>query len=657
MKTNEVYSQTTWWNGMRMFWREKQIMIAFHSNEPYKPNPDAGVAGVIDTLRLDALNSFLTMRGIQLSSFGPQQVARRTQSRDVGQQALEKPDAGTPETTNGHQSSPATGYNGENDDIIADLRKTTGKYLFPGPGGQGTLVVSYFNVDTLHTDYPMQEPESDYSDASITRRVVRLINSNLGQLRDDGKVPLLAAAPNWYSSGSPAGCTTTGGPGDPPCPVPSADECADRPGYWPITLQDLGASDLVHCDGEGVTIFVLDTMPGEVLADGQIPSQVTHAVTAAGAHNQLLQTLAAQMNTDTHPGTKPFVNVHYWELPPTMSGDTAYELGAGQDINGKPYGYAMPDHGLFVTGIVRDLASASTIEYMRVLDDFGVSTTDIIVARLEEIQQRIAPGGDLNGKPVVINLSLLIGPSDEQLPTLWFGKNALWNADQLGDLQRELESFKVPLHLVIQSLTANGAVVVAAAGNDSHRPQTSRRIGPRYPAAFPEVISVGAVDKQGNAASYSNYPTSLSQPNGIATYGGGIPTVNAFQNDQNVDALRGIYSSPRYPALDSTDPNPYYTVSNNHWAYWSGTSFATPIVSALAARTLQLTSGDVPAHLWAKHVQYLLTTADGQLELFKTVLNPQSELGVSMLLAEQGCQPVTSQPFAFAPAQETSQVG
>src|SRR5260370_28674972 len=50
------------------------------------------------------------------------------------------------------------------------------------------------------------------------------------------------------------------------------------------------------------------------------------------------------------------------------------------------------------------------------------------------------------------------------------------------------------------------------------------RVGPRYPAAFPEVISVGAVDGQGNATLYRDYPAAPPNHNGIATYGGGPST-------------------------------------------------------------------------------------------------------------------------------------
>lgn len=165
-------------------------------------------------------------------------------------------------------------------------------------------------------------------------------------------------------------------------------------------------------------------------------------------------------------------------------------------------------------------------------------------------------------------------------------------------------ALRSPLHHVIQSLTALGAVIVGSVGNDSDPRDTEMhmngaRMAARYPAAFPEVISVGAVDKDGNAAPYSNYPVAGS---GVATYGGGLPKpvhhAGAMTTATNIDALRGIYSSPVYPALSVDDPqHGYGNTHHNAWSYWSGTSFATPIISATAARILEhLQASNIPSH-------------------------------------------------------------
>jgi subtilisin family serine protease len=147
---------------------------------------------------------------------------------------------------------------------------------------------------------------------------------------------------------------------------------------------------------------------------------------------------------------------------------------------------------------------------------------------------------------------------------------------------------------------------VAAAGNDSdpRMNESEKRFGPRYPAAFaqdqdypiPTMISVGAVNRNGDAALYSNYPGA----NGIATYGGDIPKPDPWlpsamshtdvhpDTTTPIDALCGLFSASSFPALSKNgQPSEVPAASTSAWAYWSGTSFAAPIMSALVARILQ----------------------------------------------------------------------
>jgi type VII secretion-associated serine protease mycosin len=84
-----------------------------------------------------------------------------------------------------------------------------------------------------------------------------------------------------------------------------------------------------------------------------------------------------------------------------------------------------------------------------------------------------------------------------------------------------------------------GAVVVAAAGNEAQRGNA-----PSYPAAFPEAIAVASTTSSGARSSFSNYGSYVD----IAAPGSGV---------------------------HSTTPSGYES--------WSGTSMATPYVSAAAA--------------------------------------------------------------------------
>jgi len=160
------------------------------------------------------------------------------------------------------------------------------------------------------------------------------------------------------------------------------------------------------------------------------------------------------------------------------------------------------------------------------------------------------------------------------------------------------------------------------------------------------MIPVGAVNSSGEAASYSNYPGPL----GIGTYGGEIPSaskaapdpVTGTQAQSPIDAPCGIYTSALYPALSVNDPLPtlspppvsypeYAPSPAVTWAYWSGTSFATPVISALAARVMetQPSVGDSVR-------QALLNAAPSQVD-WTNLDTGQSDAWGPLIMVSQEC--------------------
>ena len=537
-----------------------------------------------------------------------------------------------------------------------DLASPIGKYFFPSPSGQGTLVVSYFNIGKVKTFHSIQDPASKNSpndNESNTRQVVNLINRNLDKLRQEGKIPLIAAMPNWLGG---ATCVIHGCPVVPPYPVPEGATCPSSAGLWPITLPEL-STDMQGQKGEEVTVFVLDTMPDIE----HNPDLLLQAAGSAGTHNLLLEEISAEKDRLA----SPYIKFTYQDLPDLLKEDAPDQLLTGRDIYGQLYGFKMPDHGMSVVSIVRDLAPKANIEFIRVLNDFGVGDTGTLINALQQIQMRLAEGGDLHNKPVVVNLSLVATCHDAEFPRVWFGDDCSCDAGEFAEMLTDIKRLRSPLHTVIQSLYAQGAVIVASAGNDSsvfqwHGPMESmlmpERLGPRYPAAFPEVISVGAVDGHWHATPYSNAPALPPNHNGIATYGGGIPTPVPpsgsphLTGEKDVDSLRAVYISSLYPALSAEDdPLNYPAPNHDAWAYWSGTSFATPIITALAARVLEKIkkTSSLPPHLWSAQVQWAITSDLGQEAILTgtTPLSLQPEfstdagVNVSLLKAYQCSEP------------------
>ena len=236
----------------------------------------------------------------------------------------------------------------------------------------------------------------------------------------------------------------------------------------------------------------------------------------------------------------------------------------GKDVYGRHYPIELSDHGLFIAGIVRDLAPDARIECVRVLNFLCVGDLQILTGALSKIYNRMlsmnldtGKVGDLHGKPVVINLSLVIPTDDEA------------QQKQLDPSAGGLNIIQASLFFVIQSLTGLGAIIVASAGNEGDLRESpgAKRPVALYPAAFGSppyslngVIAVGAVDANGHATSYSCSPGTR----GIATYGGEVPHIappNPHYSNPSLttlEAMRGIYSSPEYPPLSFDHPAQYY---------------------------------------------------------------------------------------------------
>jgi len=182
-------------------------------------------------------------------------------------------------------------------------------------------------------------------------------------------------------------------------------------------------------------------------------------------------------------------------------------------------------HGTFIAGVARCMAPVADIYVASLLKFHGAELESEIVKHLDRA---------LDQYPDIISLSA--------------GTTTRWNHPPLA-----LEAL---WHRYRQ---CKGVLLVAAASNSGDRT-------PFWPAAFPQVVSVGALASNWRSrASFSDYG------GWVDVYAPGEDLVNAFAT--------GTYSN-NWPPDDSASP---VTHEFHGMARWSGTSFSTPLVAGLIA--------------------------------------------------------------------------
>jgi serine protease len=216
----------------------------------------------------------------------------------------------------------------------------------------------------------------------------------------------------------------------------------------------------------------------------------------------------------------------------------ANECGVGYPASNSSW------HGTHVTGTVAALtnnakgvasmAYGAKVVPVRVLGKCGGSVSDIVDAIVW------ASGGTVSGVPANANPAKVLSLS-------------LGGGGACGSFQA-----------AINTARSNGSVFVVAAGNENSNVSTSS------PANCTGVISVAATTKTGSRASYSNYGTTIvvSAPGGDGSGGSGdiLSTLNSGTTTQGSET----------------------------YAYYAGTSMATPHVSALAAAIFSLSPALTP---------------------------------------------------------------
>lgn len=415
---------------------------------------------------------------------------------------------------------------------------------------------------------------------------IGLLNNRAKELQQDGdELTVETIAPNWLGGSAP-GQFGMGGPGAKP--VPAYPDQRAQP--WAFKMPDRLGRD-VRGKGQPVEVAVLDTVPAW--------EALNHAFhSPALADHELLQRVKVQ----TTGGLNVFRPItdsmeHNWLNDP--------QLG----IALRDHFYNMSDHGLFVAGVIAAIAPQAQIRMVEVLSHWGIGTMQTIANGLNQLlSQR-------NSKvPLVVNLSLTIEvPSEDHLPPGWQNDSQLsqwaWFVAWLKENENFIEESFAALRKLCAQLEATGAIIIAAAGNngtsDAHPPA-------RYPAAFHSVTGVGALKHNGETAEYSNEadrpdPRNRQPLAGMVTFGGDMDMTSGNANTET--GMLGVYIGAF----------PDGSVSQNGWARWAGTSFATPVIAGTLARLIA--AGDRPQEAMQRirDVQSAIDADLGSGEIFTAV--------------------------------------
>jgi Subtilase family len=393
--------------------------------------------------------------------------------------------------------------------------------------------------------------------------IVDSLHGQLGALGSDD-MEMLTAMPHCHVKAHEA--AFGGSPGSVPVPV-TKKPLRDTPGYREYIPRDPALR--ARASATPIRVAVLDTH-----WDYATSRRRAEAFRASQNNQQLINTIDALRESMQDVSA---YNAEWDSLRPYHSGFAAAAV--------EPGSYPMPDHGLFIAGLIHSMAPHAKLSYQPVLDDRGAGDLSVLLVGLQN-----AIAGKTEDEPQIINLSLGFLPHPARLPAAWYGlprphdpdylysdllaggrNQQRWVTTNREDVDRTVHLLQVGLRELARYLRLNNCLVVAAAGNDSLlEAETGHvRMEPRLPARFESVLGVAATtNRPTEPAPYSNLGDERALGDHVATFGGSIN-----DREQPEDGVVGIYAG------DFPDG----ARNETGWAYWSGTSFATGIVSGIAA--------------------------------------------------------------------------
>lgn len=421
--------------------------------------------------------------------------------------------------------------------------------LFPSAGSRCTALVQLTLVESSNDPVPA---------------IINTFRADTAFRRDYSNgaqaIVLSDISPNWFGGG--AGQTIgTGGPGGPPTkPANNKALTGTPPTAGPFKFDALQSKfEAVNRDplSSKVDVYILDTY-----------SSNARSPAAIGTVDEWVQ------------------------AAPSLLADLVDASGRPIYTVSDPY-YDMSDHGLFIAGLIRNIAPQTNIYLVEVLNKYGVGSAMSVAAGFAKVRELREKRHQVVS-PYIVNCSFtfavpigcdLIDPRYSPHFTIGLADFLImlltkddphWPARLFTSIS-QLEALDRNMPALCQ--------IVAAAGNDSDR----MYIRPaRYPARLEHVLGVGAME-QGKRAKFSNRPDSPIEE-GLMALGSVrsiFTTLFPVVDNGEVVPVSGGGSHPLEGAVD--------TVPGDGVADWSGTSFAAPVIAGLLAKLVSETGETLPS--------------------------------------------------------------
>jgi hypothetical protein len=441
------------------------------------------------------------------------------------------------------------------------------------------------NNRTLHVHVSIDDGQAE---ERIVVEAVNQLNARIGLIGEN--VTFLAASPNWLFCGATHGFGD-GGPGGLPSPI--YHDVIDDYKFYESILGPIKAAlgEPSGTPGQAVNVVILDTAYSKERLDQALKDC---------PRQSLLQELYISSEKPNHEDSP--LKIHTAaelgiQLPPSPTENPAYYHDR---VN-----HNISDHGLFIAGIIHSWAPNAKIHLFEVLNPYGVCTLMGLEQTLKKLEEAIPPSD--SNPPLIINCSFFI--------TFPQGSNSQEQQETPVDEQRYKEpqlalvAMRSAFQRVLDTYKNSGVSILAAAGNDAsldalEHPNGAAIPATRYPAAFNGVIGVGALDRDGERAEYSNQ-ADVKPYGGLMVFGGrAVKAKNEKAESQNAqaqhgdpghshtqeeepyisdaeDSVLGIYIG-EFPEKTKPDPKTETNITKG-WAAWSGTSFATAMMSGIFA--------------------------------------------------------------------------